>query len=166
MPPSALQEGRKRNGKGQDDFFLGAFDFFWGREGPRKDFLLQLIVSYGHVLLPGCWEFQSQFPSLSSGGSIGEGGWEWLLGELISRNTEKTQLTSHLLVLPNYQLNGHDLPLLRTSFMVPSAFCMLVSLIFQVPVNAFPWGRNSVMNESRYLFLSSFSYSVYFLHDA
>lgn len=147
----------------------GLLTFSGEGKDPKRTFCYSSsakMVSYGHVLLPGCWEFQSQFPSLSSGGSIGEDGWEWLLGELISRNTEKTQLTSHLLVLPNYQLNGHDLPLLRISFMVPSAFCMLVFLILQVPVNAFPWGRNSLMNESRYLFLSSFSYSVYFLHDA
>ena len=49
--PSALQVGRKRNGKGQDDFFLGHSGFYMGREGPQKD-CLQQLVSKNYVLQP------------------------------------------------------------------------------------------------------------------
>ena len=87
MFPSAFQVGRKRNGKEQDDFFLGHFDIYMGREGPQKDCLNSLsakIMSCSHALLPRHWGFSGMFSYLSRGRRQGNSGWEWLLGELIS----------------------------------------------------------------------------------
>lgn len=86
MFPSASQVGRKRNGKGQDDFFLGHSDFAGKRRSPKrtvsnslsvKNYVLQLCLA------PTVLEGPGGVFHLSGGGRQGIVAGMVKLGELI-----------------------------------------------------------------------------------
>ena len=59
--PSALQVGRKRNGKHKMTSSWGILTFTWEENAPKRTVSYNLsakIMSCGHTLLPGCWGVQ------------------------------------------------------------------------------------------------------------